>query len=1634
MTRRLPELRQVGLPDALSTLLRACVGWLGIALLVSCTAATLSADSQPIITTQPMSQTVGVGQTATFTVVGSGAAPLIYQWRKNNISIAGATSASYTTPPVTQADDGTKYVVSVSNSFSGVTSNTVTLNVGTPSITMQPVSQTVGVGQTVTFTVVGAGAAPLIYQWRKNNISIAGATSASYTTPPVTQADDGAKYVVSVSNSFSGVTSNIVTLNIGNPSITTQPVSQTVGIGQTATFTVVGAGTGPLIYQWRKNNASIAGATSASYTTPPATPADDGTKYVVSVSNSFSGVTSNIVTLSVPHTATSITTQPVSQTVGIGQTATFTVVGAGTGPLIYQWRKNNASIAGATSASYTTPPATPADDGTKYVVSVSNSFSGVTSNIVTLSVPHTATSITTQPVSQTVGIGQTATFTVVGAGTGPLTYQWRKNNISIAGATSASYTTPPATQTDGGTKYVVSVSNSFSGVTSNIVTLNIGNPSITTQPVSQTVGIGQTATFTVVGGGAAPFIYQWTKNNVFIPGATSASYTTPPVTQADDGANYVVSVSNSFSGVTSNTVTLNIGTPSITTQPVSRTVGVGQTATFTVVGSGAAPLIYQWRKNNISIAGATSVSYTTPPVTQADDGTKYVVSVSNSFSGVTSNTVTLNVGTPSITTQPVSPTVGVGQTATFTVVGAGAAPLIYQWRKNNISIAGATSASYTTPAVTQADNGAKYVVSVSNSFSGVTSNTVTLNVRNLSITTQPVSQTVILGDTVTFTVAAIGTAPLSYQWEDNGRFIFGATSSSYSTVAAIEDDGAEVTVVVSNLAGSVTSEPAILTLFIPATIVAPPKNQTVAVGEAATFSVQARGTLALSYQWQRRARGEAIAQDIPGAASPNYIRSAVTAADQGSEYTVRVRDTQGNAALASATLTVTPTSPAIYYVDYLTGDDTNDGTAQSAPWRHAPGMHGCADLCLITTLNPGDQIIFKGGITWDSHAFPMNITRSGTSGAPIYYGVDKTWFAGLAWVRPIFDLTGTVFSDSPVVSSADFVTVDNIEIRNARLDNLNQWPTRGNITIESGTNVTIQNCYIHGWSAANPLPGSAATAGIAFFDDAPNGTVEKCTLDGSPVGATVSAIYGGKFIRDNIIQNVPNAVVILSDEEDVEISGNRIFNIRHSSDQTQTENGIVVWGSARIYDNVIHDLFSGATAVSLQSFSFETDINQYVYNNLVWNIGSNAAVRISLPGGIGSNQFIYNNTIQAGATGCVQFVPGPFVGGNLTVENNHCISDQSSLPAWCWNGAEGNSNCGPVGATALQTNTLMTTATAVSQGYTIASSFQPSSTASGTVGAGTNLTAQCSSAGPALCSDRLAVTRPAAAWDTGAYFFGVASGLQAPLISQEPASRIVVAGQTGTFSTVATGAPTVTYQWRRNGADIAGATANSYTTPSASAADDGAEFMVIVSNGSGTVQSGVAILSVRDAPGRLISSASTVDFGDVYVGITKQTELAFTNNGQLEVAIANVSVAGAGIQASGVPTGTILSPGQTATMRLTFSPFSTGNMSGSITVTSDAADSPLTVSLAGNGVAVTSHAVILSWIASASDLTGYRVYRRTNPAGAYVLINGGVQPTTNYADLAVSPGQTYFYAVTAVDANDVESDYSNLVQAIIPMP
>ena len=196
-----------------------------------------STGSPTVIATQPSNVSVTVGQSATFSVVASGTAPLTYQWKRNGSNISGATAASYNTPATVIGDNGATFTVVVSNSAGSATSTSATLSVNAavtaPAITTQPSNVSVTVGQTATFSVVASGTATLTYQWKRNGTTISGATAASYTTPATVIGDNGATFTVVVSNSAGSATANAATLTVN--AVVTPPGTGT-GTGLSASY------------------------------------------------------------------------------------------------------------------------------------------------------------------------------------------------------------------------------------------------------------------------------------------------------------------------------------------------------------------------------------------------------------------------------------------------------------------------------------------------------------------------------------------------------------------------------------------------------------------------------------------------------------------------------------------------------------------------------------------------------------------------------------------------------------------------------------------------------------------------------------------------------------------------------------------------------------------------------------------------------------------------------------------------------------------------------------------------------------------------------------------------------------------------------------------------------------------------------------------------------------------------------------------------------------------------------------------------------------------------------------------------------------------------------------------------------
>ncbi len=766
---------------------------------VTSNAATLTVNTAPAITAQPVSLTQCTGTNATFSVTATGAG-LTYQWRKGGVNIAGATSASYTINNINIGHAGS-YDVVITGTCGAVTSTAATLTVNTaPAITTQPVNLIQCAGTNATFTVVATGTG-LTYQWRKGGVNIAGATNASYTINNIAAGDAGS-YDVVITGTCGAVTSTAATLTVNlPPAITTQPVNIIQCAGTNATFTVVATGAG-LTYQWRKGGVNIAGATSASYTINNINIGHAGS-YDVVITGTCGTVTSNAATLTV-NTPPAITTQPVSLTQCAGTNATFSVTATGTG-LTYQWRKGGVNIGGATGASYTINNIAAGDAGS-YTVVITGTCGTVTSNAATLTV-NTPPAITAQPVSLTQCAGTNATFSVTATGTG-LTYQWRKGGVNIGGATSASYTINNIGAGDAGS-YDVVITGTCGTVTSNAATLTVNTaPAITAQPVSLIQCAGTNATFSVTATGTG-LTYQWRKGGVNIGGATGASYTINNIAAGDAGS-YTVVITGTCGTVTSNAATLTVNTPpAITTQPVSLTLCAGSNATFSVTATGAG-LTYQWRKGGVNIGGATGAGYTINNIAAGDAGS-YDVVITGTCGTVTSNAATLTVNTaPAITAQPVSLLLCATSNATFTVTASGSG-LTYQWRKGGVNIGGATGAGYTINNITTVDAGS-YDVVITGTCGTLTSNAATLTVNTAPvITVQPTPVTACEGTTAIFTVTSTG-AGLNYQWRKNGLNIGGATGQSLTLSNITPSSAGNYDVVITGTCGLAISNTALLTV------------------------------------------------------------------------------------------------------------------------------------------------------------------------------------------------------------------------------------------------------------------------------------------------------------------------------------------------------------------------------------------------------------------------------------------------------------------------------------------------------------------------------------------------------------------------------------------------------------------------------------------------------------------------------------------------------------------------------------------------------------------------------------------------------------------------------------------------------
>ncbi|GIV55043.1 MAG: hypothetical protein KatS3mg039_1561 [Candidatus Kapaibacterium sp.] len=358
--------------------------------------------------------------------------------------------------------------------------------------------------------------------------------------------------------------------------------------------------------------------------------------------------------------------------------------------------------------------------------------------------------------------------------------------------------------------------NTISSTTQNLTVAS--PPSITAHPQNAAVCEGATVNFSVTATGSN-LSYQWRRNGTNLSGATQATLTLSGVTTAQAGSYDCVVSGSCGQPLTSNTATLTINPQTtITAHPQSATVCQGASITFSVTATGT-NLRYQWKKGTQDIAGATAASYSIASVALADTGL-YACTVSGDCGSPTSNQAQLQVAIPpAITTQPQSQTLCEGQALTLSVATSRAIANLYQWKKDGAPlndggrIQGTRTATLRITDLSSNDAGS-YAVEITNAIcqGSTTSNpaAVTVNAKPV-ITTEPQSQTVTRGSSVTFSVTASGSA-LQYQWFRNGQPISGATDATYSITNAQDSHAGSYYVTISNECGSVQSRQVTLTV------------------------------------------------------------------------------------------------------------------------------------------------------------------------------------------------------------------------------------------------------------------------------------------------------------------------------------------------------------------------------------------------------------------------------------------------------------------------------------------------------------------------------------------------------------------------------------------------------------------------------------------------------------------------------------------------------------------------------------------------------------------------------------------------------------------------------------------------------
>lgn len=962
-----------------------------------------------------------------------------------------------------------------------------------PYIMRQPQDNLVATnGVPVTFSVFAVGAAPLRYQWRLDGTNLVQANGSSYTVSRPGTTNQGPYYVV-IANTYGTNTSDSVSFVL-LPVITAQPTNQVVFAGSDAVFAVGAVSDrAPLNYQWQFGKTLAEASDLSGETNSVLTLSNVQTNHIgiyrVNVINAIGAVSSSVATLNIRPTVSSDATD---QTVAHGSSATFAVSATGTPPLSYQWQFNGASIAGATNTSLTVQQAYTTNTGI-YRLVINNSYGSITSAPASLNIEL---ALTQPPTNQNLPLGQTARFSVSAEGTSPIGYQWRLNGTNdIPAATNSSYSVAAAANVAG--LYSVVVSDKLKALTSNPVALTI-SPSITVQPTNQVVRAGVPVNVYVGAVGSGTLSYQWRKDGVVLPGATTALYSIAQVQSSDLGT-YTAVISSQYGTTSSAPATLSFGlAPTITAQPQKQWIYAGTTATFSVGAAGATPIGYQWRKGTDAalIPGATRATYTVTNAQMNDVG-PYSVLVTNAYGITTSEAVALEL-LPTITNQPVSVLAGITSNATFRVQATGSGNLVYQWWHGSNILAGAEP-SYIVTTV-QTNDGGNYFVVITNDFGSVTSVTAVLTVGlPPTIVTNTLPELIVLsaGQSTNWSVVASATPAPVYQWRRNSSFLQGATNSTFALTSVSGIDIGSYDALITNQFGSITSSP--VQLELRPSIAVQPTNALAPAGSNVFLSVSAIASPNnLGYQW-RRSNTNLVGENRAALTVTN-----AAAINEGT-YSVVISNDFGQVTSSNATLRLTPailTQPASTWT--VVGSNATFRVLAAtglAPLSYQWRFNG-ANIAGATAS------VFAGSNVQHSHAGSYSVSVNNTNGSVVSAAAELKVLDPLIITGHVADtetnalegVTVTALSTNSTVAATTLTDAagnyvisgltTNEYVLRAKLNCYTFDPMSSNVLVRVGQPVTVDftGTLDHHWVSGTieGLVGSPAPISVALVVDGTN--------------------------------------------------------------------------------------------------------------------------------------------------------------------------------------------------------------------------------------------------------------------------------------------------------------------------------------------------------------------------------------------------------------------------------------------------------------------------------------------------------------------------------------------------------------------